>query len=642
MSLPYYDITEETLSELGLTLTGSGNALVPTSVRWDVSIGGLPFLLGISDAKPMQRETSEFRRQRIDQQRNPGEQSLDSGYWIRSQSSWHFGSGLQTAEPLEVPEEEAQYRYQTSGGVDVWTPGQLRLLNETAQVHASAGASQLLIGVNTGVLHASGSTLTYVPSSGAPVAVTWGGSGTITSITSDGANYYVADSTGIYKGALPSGAGSKIWDTGDTTIVRWVKSRLMATIGKAIYELTGTGPTLPTPVDSGAARPSNWTWTDITEGPTAIYLSGYAGDQSTIERITVDSTTTTVTLDVPTVVADMPRSELVRSLYSYVGAYLMVGTSKGLRVAVMNDTNGTLTLGPQIVQTTDGVLDVVAIDSYVYLTVGSKGEAGDGVQRAGLYRMDLGRTINGSQLQFASAPDLVAPSGTGGQATQVTVAGGKLWFSVNGSGVYRQQDTYVAEGWIQTGRIRLGTVEPKSWQDVRLIGTKNMTGSATAYASTSGEGNPSSWTQTLTVTGSNFDDVGTLGSVATLPQGDFYMAIKLTAPAGRATTPIVNGFQVRAIPAPARTELLSVPVLCYDFELDRQGVRYGSKGGSYARFKLLKAMEQATALVQFRDYTTGELASAYIERVSYARTTPPTRNVSGNGGIVTVLLRLVG
>ena len=102
-----------------------------------------------------------------------------------------------------------------------------------------------------------------------------------------------------------------------------------------------------------------------------------------------------------------------------------------------------------------------------------------------------------------------------------------------------------------------------------------------------------------------------------------------------------KGNQVRAVPSPARTELVSVPVMCFDFEVDRQGVRYGKLGGAFARFTLLKALEQATALIQFRDFTTGELVQAYIERVSYARTNPPTRQVSGNGGIITVLLRLV-
>ena len=640
--MPYYDITEETLSELGLNLTGSGGALVPTSIRWDVEIGGLPFLLAISDQNPMRRETSEFRRQRIDQERNPGEQSLDSGYWIRSQSSWHYGYGLTTAEPLEVNEGEARFRYQTGGGVDVWEPGSLRLLHSTASAFSASASSQLLIGVDTGVLHAAGNVLTYIPTTGSASAVSWGGSGTINSITSDGANYYVGTASGIYKGSLPTGTGTKIWDTTSTTIVRWVKSRLMATVGKAIYELTGTGPTLPTALDPGTARPSNWTWTDITEGPTAIYLSGYAGDQSYVEAITVAATSSTVTLNQPTVQVDMPRSELVLSLYSYVGSYLIIGTNKGCRVASIDTTYGTLTLGPLLIESSDGCKDAVAIDSYVYVTVGSKGEAGNAVQRAGLFRMDLGRRINQAPLQFASAPDLVAPVGTTGGAEQVTIAGGKLWFSVSGSGVFKETDSYVSEGWLQTGRIRLGTVEPKSWQDVRLIGVKGMAGSVTAYASVTGEGAPSSWTQSLTITGSTPDDVGTLGSVATNPVSQLFIAVKLTAPVSRTDTPSLIGYQIRAIPAPARTELVSVPIMNFDYEVDRTGARYGKLGGAYARFKLLKALEQATALVQFRDFTTGELVSAYIERVSYARTNPPTRQVSGNGGIVTVLMRIIG
>lgn len=638
--MPYYDITEETLSELGLTLTGSSGALVPTSIRWDVEIGGLPFLLGISDQYPMRRETSEFRRQRIDNERDPGEQSLDSGYWIRSQSTWHYGGGLTTAEPLEVPAEEARFRYATGGGIDPWTPGQLGLLNASASVASASAVTQFLLGVDTGVLHGFDSTVQFVPASGGTASViSWGGSGTITSVTSDGSNYYVANATGIYKGALPNGAGSKIWDTGSATVVRWVKSRLMATVGKAVYELTGTGPTLPTALDAGTARPSGWTWTDIADGPAAIYLSGYVGDTSTIEKVGVSASTSTVTLDVPVVVADMPRTETVQSLYSVVGSYLIVGTSKGCRVALIQ-SDGSLALGPLVV-TADEVKDAVAVDSYVYVATGDQVDAGDRVKRAGLYRIDLGQRINQSSLQFASAADLVAPVGVSGSCGQVTIAQGKLYFTVSGSGVFKQQDTFVSEGWLETGRIRLGTVETKSWVDVRLIGALGMAGDATLFASSSGSGAPSGWTQTITVNSANYDDVGTLGAVASAPQADIYLAVRLRPSAGAAASSVVKGYQVRAIPSPDRTELLSTPVMCYDFEVDRQGVRYGKLGGAYARFKLLKALEQASALVSFRDFTTGEQVQAYVERVSYARTTPPTRQVSGNGGIITVLLRLV-
>jgi hypothetical protein len=47
--------------------------------------------------------------------------------------------------------------------------------------------------------------------------------------------------------------------------------------------------------------------------------------------------------------------------------------------------------------------------------------------------------------------------------------------------------------------------------------------------------------------------------------------------------------------------------------------------------------------IQFKDNTTGEIFSAYIEQVAYARNTPPSNglNRSGSGGVCTVLLRTV-
>lgn len=638
------EVTDPVVSDLGLNITEGSNSsgLVPDSIRWDCSIGGNTFLFAMTDQDPMRRETSEFRRQRIDQERNPGEQSLDSGYWIRSQSSWHYGEGLTSAEPLEVNELEARFRYAAGGGVNVWTPGQVTLLNDTSLAYSASATSQYLLGIGTGVLHAQGSVLTYVPVSGSASVVTWGGTGSITSITSDGSNYYAADATGIYKGTLPAGTGSKVWNTGDTTIVRWVKSRLMATVGKAIYELTGTGPTLPTALDAGTARPSGWTWTDISEGPSAIYLSGYVGDTSTIERVTVGTSTTAVTLDQPTVVADMPRSELVYSLYSYVGSYLIVGTSKGVRVALMDAQYGTLTLGPLIVQSTDGCRDAVAVDSFVYVTVGAQGQAGNQTTRGGLYRINLGQRLNDAALSFAYAADLVAPAAAGsGACHQVTIAGGSLFFTVAGYGVVKQQSTFVSEGWLETGRIRLGTVESKAWRDLRLLGEPSMSGGVEALASTVDTVAPSAFTPVISVTGANPDKVGRLVTAAPSPATSLWVAFKLTPSNDRTVSCHFNGYQLRAIPAPRRTELLSVGVLNFDYEVDRMGARYGAKGNAWSRFQSLKQLESSTGAVTWIDYTTGEQAEAYIERVSFRRTTPPSRSLAGSGGVVTVLLRLV-
>ena len=90
------DYTEDVVEPLGngLTAASGSGSFTPESLKWDCSIGGLDFLFATSKENPMRRETSKFRRERIDTQRDPGENSLDSGLWVRSQASWHYGAGL--------------------------------------------------------------------------------------------------------------------------------------------------------------------------------------------------------------------------------------------------------------------------------------------------------------------------------------------------------------------------------------------------------------------------------------------------------------------------------------------------------------------------------------------------------------------
>lgn len=639
--MPSFDITEKIRGALGIDVAATADASValPPSARWDCSIGGIPLLFAAGNQQPViQRETATFRRDRVDTERNPGEQSLDSGSWLRSQASWHYGSGLSSAEPLEVSDAEAQFRYKRGGGVDPWTPGQLSLLHATASVLSSAGSSQHLIGVDTGVLHADGTTVKHVATDGTVTTVTWGGSGTgVTSLTSDGASYYAANNTGIYKGALPTSAGSKIWDTGATTIARFVKSRLMAAVGVSLYELATGGPTLPTALYTHPN--TSWTWTDFAEGPAAIYVSGYSGDTSYIYRIDVDTTSTTVTLNQPTVVAEMPRGEQVHSLYVYVGSYMVVGTSAGARVAAI-ESDGSLSLGPLVVESADGCKDAVAQGSFVWVTAGAKGSVGDRTERAGLWRIDLGTNLNGNPLQFAVAADLVAPSGTSGQATQVTTAGGFLWFAVQGSGVFREQATYVTEGWLETGRIRLGTLESKAWQDIRLLASTTASGGIAAYAQASEATAPSAWSRVLSIASGVVDDTGSLVPAAAAPLGSLYAAVRLST-TDTATTPVLIGYQLRAIPAPQRTELVQVRVECFDRLTDRQGAQVGYRGLAWDLFSALKSMESTQSVVTWMDHTTGERATAYVEQVGWVRTAPPTRNLRNVGGPVTVTLRLV-
>ena len=110
-----------------------------TGEAYDVAIAGLPFFLLNSDDAPYRRVTAQYRKQQIDQSREPGEQTL-TGWWLRSQSSFHYGQGIKFFEPIQ--DESLRFQYTESKGVDVWTKGQATLLKESDSQHLTTGGIQ--------------------------------------------------------------------------------------------------------------------------------------------------------------------------------------------------------------------------------------------------------------------------------------------------------------------------------------------------------------------------------------------------------------------------------------------------------------------------------------------------------------------
>ena len=116
----------------GATYTASGYA-------YDVAINGLPFFIAASDDNPYRRVTAQYRKQQIDQSREPGEQTL-TGWWLRSQSSFHYGQGIKFFEPIQ--DESLRFQYTESKGLDVWTKGQATLLKSVDSQHVTTGGIQ--------------------------------------------------------------------------------------------------------------------------------------------------------------------------------------------------------------------------------------------------------------------------------------------------------------------------------------------------------------------------------------------------------------------------------------------------------------------------------------------------------------------
>ena len=133
--MPYGDDITEGIPYTLSNPAGS-TAYSATGEAYDVAIGGLPFFLLTSDDAPYRRVTAQYRKQQIDQSREPGEQTL-TGWWVRSQSSFHLGQGIKFFEPIQ--DESLRFQYTESKGLDVWTKGQATLLKSCNSQHLTTG-----------------------------------------------------------------------------------------------------------------------------------------------------------------------------------------------------------------------------------------------------------------------------------------------------------------------------------------------------------------------------------------------------------------------------------------------------------------------------------------------------------------------
>ncbi len=627
-----------------LGIVSSSSTWQNTNESYDVAVGGLPFFYAISDARPYIRQTAPFRKEQSDIGTEPGEQSL-TGFWLRSQSSFHNGTGIKFYDPSAG--ETVNYRFADSDNVDVWTKGQVTLLKETANMTGVTtgvykvlsivdGSTNKILGwtpANTTINNytASGTAVTYTH------VVTAGLDTATLAIATDGAHLFVADNDHIYTGEIdtPTSGYSAYYNTGSEKVVlAWVKQRLVAGIGASVYELTnakGSSHALPT---ATYTHPNaDWTWSSISEGGSAIYAAGYLGGNSAIYKFVLSTAGVMPTLTSGIVAAQLPIGEIVYKIESYLG-YLMIGTNKGMRVASISDTTGDLSYGPLIFEDTNGVYDFAFRDKYVWAT----GTIGG---YAGLYRIDLGTEIE--SLRFAYAKDTYLSTATG-YATSVDFIGNtnQLAFTTSGSnGIAVQSTTVLASsGSISTGKIRFSTLEPKNYK--RLIGRGTFT---------SGEFTLSSLATEASGTETQYDhitynsEVGAVEVTTSQPEvAQEFLAYKFTLnrdATDTTTGPTFKGYQTKATIATPRNRVIRFPVYCFDIETDRFNTVVGFEGRAFERIQLLEEIEKTGDVLTWQDLTTGESRQAVIEQVTFTRMTPPDKRFDGFGGIIEITVRTV-
>jgi hypothetical protein len=614
-----------------------------TDIAYDVAIGGLPFILATNNERPYGRKTAPFKKEQFDSTTEPGEQSL-TGWWIRSQMSFHGGSGINFFDPA-TNDESGHYRFADSRNIDVWTKGQATLLKETANMSGVTTGTYKLISVMDGATDkivawepttatiknytASGTAVTYtdVTSIAQPLDTA------ILAVETDGTNLFIADNDHIYTGPIstPTSGYSRYYNTGSEKVVLgWVKQRLVACIGASVYELTnakGTTHTLPTPAYTHPN--AGWTWTSISESGGAIYVAGYAGGNSAIYKFTLSTGGAMPTLTSGVIAAQLPIGEYVNKIEYYLG-YLIIGTNKGVRAAEISDQDGSINYGPLIIEESNGVYDFAFRDKFVWAT-GSIGGY------AGLYRIDLSNEIE--TLRFAYATDTYLDS-VSGYATSVDFIGnsGQIAFTTSGSnGIAVQSATVLSTtGYLTTGNIRYGTLEPKNFK--RLLARGNFTfGSMTL--------------ETVDSDGNEYDHISydisvppvevTTSNPATAQEYVAYKFIMYRDATTSTKGPTFKGYQAKATIATPRQRLISHYVYCFDEETDKNNSRTGYSGRAYDRIVTLESIEENGDIVTWQDLNTGESRQVQIVGISLVNTTPPDKNSTGFGGILEIVVSTV-
>ena len=709
-----------------------------TDVAYDVAVGGLPFIYAINDARPYIRQTAPFKKDQFDNGAEPGEQSL-TGWWLRSQSSFHGGEGIRFYDPSAG--ETVTHRFTDSKNVDVWTKGQVTLLKDVVDTHVTTGPivgtdhqhpqqhvrSIQWSGINGVLLHdeydvdkiypaitvsitnkarttnvatlttsaahglSTGLSITITgvdatfngtyTITGVPTTTTFtyttGTSGTVTStavsptgtgvtdpvvhfidyISGTAEPVYAICDDGVYAywvtNAVAGGANKihmykKLLTDNTTTIpspmftatgvvityaaMEFVKDRIVLCVNNAVYEVSPTATSLPTAIYTNPN--TNYHYTSVAASGPAIYTAGHSGIYSTIQKYTLSTAGVMPTLTSAVVAAELPAGEIVEKLYYYLG-YMMIGTNKGIRASVVSDQDGSINYGPLIVETSQPCYDFAARDRFIWCA------AGIGALDAGLYRIDLGNELE--TLRFAYAKDLQVTQSAEHYTTGVAFLGttNRLAFCTayevtNGAIYLESASTLAPTGFITTGYIRYGTLEPKNFK--RLLGRGDFT-----YGSMILE--------TVDKNGTEYDHITYDRTVSpievttsTPSTAQEYVAYKFVLSRDTTTTslgPIFKGYQAKATIATPRQRVMRFPVYCFDVETDRYNTLFGFEGRASERIRLLEEIEESGDVLTWQDLTTAESRQVIIEQVTFTRMTPPDKRFDGFGGVIEITIRTV-
>lgn len=701
--------------------------------QYDYAIGAIPFLSAVDGENNLYvRESAQVQKQQFDNARQVGEQSLQS-WWYRSQASFDLGAGLKYFDI--VRDEDYNRRFYDSKGVDaIGKMGEVRLLPRVQQAKtkttgqykypsmvASFNFDNQPSGVNTehyGYIYAKDNQL-FLRANGVDIGTFTHLNGVtpkqILDIEIDGRTLYYVAQDGIFSinihtmistspGSVTSirttisdftVGGSTITHNATTTVtfksfdynIKRIKSRLFFIYKNNIYQAPDS--TTPTTSAWYANSDNSFHWTAVADAPGAVFFAGYIGNTSAIYRSTLDATG--LTLTDPSIIAELPSGEVVYSMITYMGTYVVLGTSKGVRVGIIT-ADSSIVLGPLTLESDRPVYSLYAEGNFVYAggaiadnqypeeSYGTTGATDYG--QYALYKINLAQSIGANTLFFPWQKDIFAEHPVSSNydytmyVTTITRARDsnefpRFLFSLDSALGSAEEGLYstapesghpsvpevVVNGWLKTGKIRFDTTDKKIFQylNVGLSNTGEYFGNIEVRYITDASTNENTSTYvslgdpTYYDTSPNLHLIELDGSDAephNWIQYQFILGKERNAEgtnAGGETKrgPIMQTYQVKANPALVKQTLIQVPLMCMARETTKTGRMI--ERGVLDRITQIQNLEKTGAVVMYQDIASGENVPCIIERVQFVARAGAVKQPKPDmeGGILTVTVRLV-
>ena len=468
---------------------------------------------------------------------------------------------------------------------------------------------------------------------------------------------------------VPNDKGSRVW---------YVKDRLIMTYGQSVWAMGVPDASSNTnlvnaaglngPLFTKLLRSNLFKWRGVGASGTAIYMAGRVeangavvngSDVDGVYKIDLTTSAYPPTLSSPSSAAQLPKGEYVNYMCTFLSAYMVLGTNKGIRIALISPSNGVLSYGPILpsapIPGGDFLVRAGSVDYPVY-------DVGNGA--IGTIRIDMGQvnfeditapwsvcqvTEAGYDQSGTTAYNLAimdaAPSDATASATVLASAYGetlRVWMDIpvreSNQAYITATDTF-SNGFLVTPKIEIGTAEEKFFHKIFLRLEDPLTNNARIDV------------QMLDDSGIKF--VGSitasarrkvsleLNPLATSSVASFAFNIYPDTVAVPNVSPVVLSWQIRALPAVPRQKLFGLQLLCFDHERDSTGVQYGYDGYALQRYQQLEEVAKSGIPFILQDVSANQEYQVVCDALSFAQTAPPVQ-ASGFGGIVQITLKTLG